>query len=90
MKDVRKVRFKIKEDDFPKLIKPVIPEDSIVWTWIKSEKIPQRKNDEKSKLEVIDLFANKSQIIIYGPPGTGKTYNSIKMAIELIEGGFYQ
>ncbi|MBD3377429.1 hypothetical protein GF406_20545 [candidate division KSB1 bacterium] len=32
-----------------------------------------------------ELMTKKGQIILYGPPGTGKTYNTKKVAIDLLE-----
>jgi 5-methylcytosine-specific restriction enzyme B len=32
----------------------------------------------------LDLIEKKKQIILYGPPGTGKTYNTKKIAINLL------
>ena len=33
----------------------------------------------------ISFFKSKKQVILYGPPGTGKTYNSRKIAVDLID-----
>lgn len=32
------------------------------------------------------LLCKKKQIILYGPPGTGKTYNTKKIALDILEG----
>jgi 5-methylcytosine-specific restriction protein B len=73
----RSTLFEIENDDFPKLIEPLIPKGSIVWTWIKSEKLTDLTN--------LDLLNKKKQIIFYGPPGTGKTYKTREYAISLIK-----
>lgn len=69
--------FKIEKDDFPKLIKHVIPENSMIWKWIKNEKTTDQT--------FLDLLNKKKQIIFYGPPGTGKTYKTREYAISLIK-----
>lgn len=45
----------------------------------------EQKNKEKLKMTMQPLNPQLNQIL-YGPPGTGKTYNTIKKAIEIIEG----
>jgi len=37
--------------------------------------------------EVTELILKKKQIILYGPPGTGKTYNTKRIAVQLMEEG---
>ncbi|WP_304341990.1 McrB family protein [Campylobacter ureolyticus] len=45
--------------------------------------ILEADEEEQKKLKMIMQRLNQ---ILYGPPGTGKTYNTIKKAIEIIEG----
>ncbi|MCZ6156555.1 AAA family ATPase [Campylobacter ureolyticus] len=46
-------------------------------------KVDQDEQINKEKLKMTIQPLNQ---ILYGPPGTGKTYNTIKKAIEIIEG----
>ena len=40
--------------------------------------------DSKGEDQLIELLTKKKQVILYGPPGTGKTYNTKKIALELL------
>jgi Cdc6-like AAA superfamily ATPase len=34
--------------------------------------------------QLIEVLTKKKQVILYGPPGTGKTYNTKKIAVDLL------
>jgi 5-methylcytosine-specific restriction protein B len=42
------------------------------------------ENPPDADEELIELLTKKKQVILYGPPGTGKTYNTKKIALELL------
>ena len=46
------------------------------------EKLKIRSETLSNEKQVLDL---KKQIILYGPPGTGKTFNTRKIALDLID-----
>lgn len=48
------------------------------------DRLTGKKTSSNSPNDKIALLNKKKQIILYGPPGTGKTYNTKKMAIDLI------
>ena len=45
---------------------------------------PTTNGDSKGEDQLIELLTKKKQIILYGPPGTGKTYNTKKIAVDLL------
>lgn len=49
----------------------------------KEEKMNSNKENSEYKLPSVNT-------ILYGPPGTGKTYNSVKYAVDTIDGKFSQ
>lgn len=42
-------------------------------------------SDLKIRSQTIGLLEKKKQIVLYGPPGTGKTYDTKKIALDIIE-----
>ena len=47
---------------------------------------PEDKPEPPSVNQLKYLLCKKKQIILYGPPGTGKTYNTKKIALDIIKG----
>ena len=51
--------------------------------------IPKKEENEYEQVGDVKVKNNKvtsKNIILYGPPGTGKTYNTVRKAVEIING----
>lgn len=60
-------------------------QDLIYTAFKKHDLLSDTQNLEKQLgVEIIDLLANKQQLILYGPPGTGKTFMTKKLAVKLV------
>ena len=58
------------------------PFPSPIETCIKGGRLGQNEINPEDLL--IELLTKKKQVILYGPPGTGKTYNTKKIAVDLL------
>jgi len=52
--------------------------------------ISSRSSSTPELVKNIGIMKNNLNKIIYGPPGTGKTYNTINIAVEIIDPEFYR
>jgi Cdc6-like AAA superfamily ATPase len=72
---IREIYREIHGEDFPEEIRKYLEfaQDMPVM-------MPTMLNDQ-----TIQLLQKKKQIILYGPPGTGKTYDTKRIAVEIME-----